>query len=460
MSSPGSRGGREKSTWSRNQKEVFYREINYLRSFINSHSVPLLPLEGRKPKKDPEVRAVKLPGVVGEDQSIVSENNNNNLIDSYTIEWDESDLDDVPVQVVQDVQSVAKVIKKKMIWDPHTKVVVSTESEETAVPSPPKKKRSEVDKLLGDEGVQTIMRDQQIALDDNGLLVNIQKASKTRHQRSRQEEPDKTPNDWNVCSMIVRRRSSVSSTESQHIQMELEPQESTTPPKITDLFQTMKAKINQSLQDNFDSIVVVNPESEKKKKEKNNNVVVMARKVGRPPKQATNGKASVPLSQPPITIQTIKIPENSENSVFQVKFESSPRTGPNAPFLSAYVCQKLVEAFSGVLQISSCKLVLLGPIKFPVLENVKISLEDEAEQRNLLDFLARFPKPIIVAQQGHVEGVGVTMLPLFDLVFAKYGTEFCCATDPLPGMSILMSSAKVDKNRVNRRRNGREGGVD
>lgn len=367
------------------------------------------------------------------------------------------DIDEVPVQVVHDVPSVAKVIKKKMIWDPHTKVVVSSvESEETAVPSPPKKKRSEVDKLLGDEGVQTIMRDQHIALDDNGLLVNIQKASKTRHQRSRQEEPDKTPNDWNMCSMIVRRRSSVSSTESQHIQTEPEDVQESTPPKITDLFQTMKAKINQSLQDNFDSIVVLNPDTGKKKqKEKNNNEVVVAKKVGRPPKQAANGKAKAP-PPPPITIQTVEIPVNSETAVFQVKFEPRPRDGPNAPFLSEFVCKRLVEALSGVLQRNSCKLVLLGPIKFPALENVKISSEDEAEQRNLLEFLTKFPMPIIVAVQGHVDGVGVTMLPLFDLVYAKYGTEFCCTTNPLPGISILMNSAKVDKNRVQLEIDGEE----
>lgn len=393
--------------------------------------------------------------------------------ESITIEWADEDNKPPDLPKSQMPPTKQQVIKKKIVWDPATNGVVSMERKLIADSPPSAKKRrtNEVDKLLGDEGVQVIMRDQQICFDDNGTLLNMQKASKTRHQRMRQEEPEKTPNDWNVCSMIVRRRSSSFSTDSfvlqdtsantgngqNEVPEKDTVQEFLSPPLITNLFQSMKTQMNKTLSDNFDIVVL--------EEETNNDVEV---KESEPPTQRPPGfnklrsnKTEAPKTTPITTASVIPkkttppkkkaaIQRPKTISVHHYEKEFVQVKILEAGLLSSEVCQQIVIVLEELAENRNCNLVLLGPIKFISTDSVNERSPDTAcvEERRFLEALAKFPKAICAAVQGNVEGVGVTMLPLFDLVFAKYGAEFCCAKDPLPGLSILMSSAKVDKNRV------------
>lgn len=45
--------------------------------------------------------------------------------------------------------------------------------------------------------------------------------------------------------------------------------------------------------------------------------------------------------------------------------------------------------------------------------------------RDFLKALVQFPKPIIAGVNGNAMGLGVTMLPLFDMVIANDKAEFC-----------------------------------
>lgn len=246
-----------------------------------------------------------------------------------------------------------------------------------------------------------------------------------------------------------------------------------TQPKITNLFQSMKAKINKSISDNFDTFLLgadeeedqAQQETDRDVEEPNNNTVVVAPIKGKPARVQKSYKKSPTLIEskvnavltpkkatPPkvitkaikkFTPKYVSVHSQDEGGFVQLKVTAgqSGRGG----LLSTEVCTELIAVLEQQLEDDKCNLVLLGPLKFTSVEDLN---EDSVEERRLLETLAAFPKPIFVAVQGTVEGLGVTMLPLCDLVFTKYGAEFCCARDPLPGMSILMGSAKVDKNRV------------
>lgn len=416
-------------------------------------------------------------------------------INSYTIEWDDDEVEitlDTKATAVKheqevlvpaaEVQNIAvsplpkleiekRIIKKRIILGHDSRVVSSVSVEQSITPSSnAKKKRSELDNLLGDEGVQMIMRDQQIGIDDNGTLLNLQKASKTRHQRMKQEEPEKTANDWNVCSMIARRRSSSFSTDSYVPSVDNSMTTLTAPtfiekpdlPKITK-FHTIKEKMNKAISDSFDAIAAVEVPQDVAEsdvsEELNNNIVMVKksralvpsaeivkedqRKSNRPKKQTTPKKPASTAFKPKL------ITVHSEKVFVQVKI---PPQGPTMGLLTEGVCEELIAVLEQQEANEKCNLLLLGPLKFASVDNnTNNSISSNvATERRFLAALASFTKPIFVAVQGTVEGVGVTMLPLFDLVFGKYGTEFCFANDPLPGISILMSSPKTDKNKVSK----------
>lgn len=430
---------------------------------------PHNPFPGRPPKFSPPTADLQPKSAVKEEIDPQAESEASYNLDSITIEWD------LEPEVVP-VAPTPQVVNTKIIWSGETNGVISTETTVEPSPSPPKKKRSEVDKLLGDEGVQVIMRDQQICVDSNGTLLNMEKASKTRHQRMRQEEPEKTVSDWNVCSMIVRRRSSSFSTDSFTLLQDVGGQseevsqsdpvpELLSPPKIQNLFQSVKAKINQKLNDSFDTIaneaaggggagdvdstaepnnnevkpLLVNNKKSAKvlQPETLKTTVAVIRKKATPAKK----------TKPQVVFKPKYLHVHSEGPIVRVEIPAG-RVGVRP--LSPDVCKELVAVLRQQTENEKCSLVLFGPVKFTAIENGSgvMARGGVDEEMKLLAALATFPKAIFVAVQGHVEGLGVSMLPLFDLTFAKYGTEFCCARDPVPGMSVLMSSAKVERNRV------------
>lgn len=72
--------------------------------------------------------------------------------------------------------------------------------------------------------------------------------------------------------------------------------------------------------------------------------------------------------------------------------------------------------------------------------------------RSFLIALAAFPKTLIGCFGGKLSGLAVTMLPLFDLVFADPKTTFALSQSKLgsiaEGISILKFSGKVQPNAV------------
>lgn len=72
--------------------------------------------------------------------------------------------------------------------------------------------------------------------------------------------------------------------------------------------------------------------------------------------------------------------------------------------------------------------------------------------RNFFIFLAAFPKVIVCGLKGMVSGIGVSMLPLFDVVIAESSTKFSLAHSMIgsnvEGISILQASNKINANIV------------
>ena len=73
-------------------------------------------------------------------------------------------------------------------------------------------------------------------------------------------------------------------------------------------------------------------------------------------------------------------------------------------------------------------------------------------RRNFLISLAAFPKTLVCGLQGHTSGIAVSMLPLFDLVFADSSASFSLPNAKIgsnvEGISILRFSGKVKINSV------------
>lgn len=299
------------------------------------------------------------------------------------------------------------VKKKKIIWDPSTKDVVATEVDvnEPLPLSPPKKKRSEVDRLLADEGVIEIMRDQQVAIDD-GYLLNITKGSKTRNQRMKQEEPERTPNDWNICSMIARRRSS-SFSEVESINMELPPPPAPTaaikeepgiPIPSRDGGRERGRRTNRVLNGDLngqvfkpqqfiakevpkskrrsikvddaemageeetakDTVPLAVPKSSPKRK----SASVRSPKTKSPEKGAGAPELPANVEGPEVTPQVYtKLKVQQKERFIQVTIDRSGGKD-NDILLCPIVCEELVSFLKEQKINSDCKLVLLGPLKF------------------------------------------------------------------------------------------------
>lgn len=69
-----------------------------------------------------------------------------------------------------------------------------------------------------------------------------------------------------------------------------------------------------------------------------------------------------------------------------------------------------------------------------------------------IESLASFPKTLCAAVHGHCVGIGVTILPLFDVVLANQKTTFetpFARSGQLPeACSVLQMSTKVSQNAV------------
>ena len=66
--------------------------------------------------------------------------------------------------------------------------------------------------------------------------------------------------------------------------------------------------------------------------------------------------------------------------------------------------------------------------------------------------MATFKKPLVAGVSGRVQGIGVTILPIFDLVLAAYDTTFETAYAKIgqipEGATILNLTTKLNQNVV------------
>lgn len=73
-----------------------------------------------------------------------------------------------------------------------------------------------------------------------------------------------------------------------------------------------------------------------------------------------------------------------------------------------------------------------------------------------IEALASFPKTLLAAVHGHCVGIGVTILPLFDVVLANstatFETPFGRAGQIPEACSVLQLSRKVLQNAVSHRK--------
>ncbi|XP_050711509.1 uncharacterized protein LOC126995719 isoform X2 [Eriocheir sinensis] len=117
----------------------------------------------------------------------------------------------------------------------------------------------------------------------------------------------------------------------------------------------------------------------------------------------------------------------------------SPSTTKMKNALNSRVLREMCEALNTLKRDDSVRIVLvtgtgstfcqgvdLTALQHPNLETRKKNAENLV--RGIKDFLkalVQFPKPIIAGVNGNAMGLGVTMLPLFDMVIANDKAEFC-----------------------------------
>ncbi|CAM1304042.1 Uncharacterised protein g3664 [Pycnogonum litorale] len=107
----------------------------------------------------------------------------------------------------------------------------------------------------------------------------------------------------------------------------------------------------------------------------------------------------------------------------------------NTAFLSKQALNELKSVFTSAKMDPSCKLVLLNGsgrvfcsgIDIASLccrDNQKIATELSVLLRDVLKMLLNFPKPVIAGVNGSAVGLGVTILPLCDLIYASDKATF------------------------------------
>ncbi|KAK7055036.1 hypothetical protein SK128_015127 [Halocaridina rubra] len=116
----------------------------------------------------------------------------------------------------------------------------------------------------------------------------------------------------------------------------------------------------------------------------------------------------------------------------------SPSTTKMKNSFNSRVLRELCEALSTLKRDESVRMVLLtatGPtfcqgVDLTALQHPNVEIRKKNAEnlvRGIKDFLktlVQFPKPIVAGVNGNAMGLGVTMLPLFDLVFATDSAEF------------------------------------
>ncbi|KAG0722928.1 Chromodomain Y-like protein [Chionoecetes opilio] len=112
----------------------------------------------------------------------------------------------------------------------------------------------------------------------------------------------------------------------------------------------------------------------------------------------------------------------------------SPSTTKMKNALNSRVLRELCEALSILKRDESVRIVLLTGTGSTFCQGVDLTpsstptwIHARRMQRTLdfLKALVQFPKPIIAGVNGNAMGLGVTMLPLFDMVIANDKAEFC-----------------------------------
>ncbi|XP_031617807.1 uncharacterized protein DDB_G0286299 isoform X2 [Contarinia nasturtii] len=548
-----------------------------------------------RPKLSPAVKAAR--------ETKSGKKTKSALINSLVSEWDENEAkhdDSTETEIVVEIRPQKKqaiveplqptfrrsrIIKKKIIWDPdapetainyaslaHTsgagpvkkqrkkREIDDTEPEQSETiedssvvaevtlplaPPPKKKKTSEIDKLLGDEGAANMLNSLHQGNNNNNKIdgtspgkisrakaikvepCNVQnstplsatKAKSTKSKEVKEPSPQKqspNPNKKNTTPksvgagkkrgpktseswdyiyntrpddcMIIRRRSnsSYSSTASlNRTSIDLP-----NAPFVGDFdggdneheFETQTSKRQRTNKDkNFE---FVKPRAKKNGKSDNDtkyqssfdeakNSGVDGNSIFTNHKTINNHTKldEFDINALPIKLENGNDKDSTFTEISVCRFEHfsqitlQPDDTDSKSLLTVPMLKEIETALHSLENDKTTKLVLLtssaenfcGGVDYSSLvqsttgEKRRISaLELTKKLHNFVQVLAAFKKPLVVYVKGLISGLGVRMLPLFDVVWAKSGASFSANSQDygeiIEGTALLSATDKIDYN--------------
>lgn len=405
-----------------------------------------------------------------------------------------------------------RVVKKKIIWDPDApetqfsyaslvqssakKSTLQRKSRATPTPTPKKsetptpkavtpllrgkrrsetptilnnkKKKSEIDKLLGDEGAANMLHSLENEKSEKDTTVKKEAPNQSVEKQTKRETPIKkrgpkpksAASSWdyvykqrNDDAMIIRRRSnsSYSSTSPRRLSLEQPPAglaKKVSPVGIKASSASKGSGITKSVTVNLakgKSFEFAKPEAKKVRKENDETIMMITSDIKRESLRRGN---RTPINADPDHSRTqapAKVDKEKNADVVVVRKHGNvtelhlqSKTEKVKHTFTSQLMNEVVKQLDTLKGDNTCKVVFIttsGPnfchgIDFISLtvgtaeKRKNVAAELALSVRNFLEALASFPKPLLAGIQGTCSGLGVTMLPLFDVVISSDKSTF------------------------------------
>lgn len=397
-------------------------------------------------------------------------------------------------------KTVVVKVTKDATNDSTTKTT-KRKNEESSISPPVKKKRSEINNLLGDEGVLNMLQalEKENANDDEERKKRISKpritptveleslravspkVTKSKLPKSVSPKPvvpkaqskkknmgEGGHNSWDYVyeqrggdeSMIIRRRSNSSYSSSSPRRLSLDTSLNSSNLLGTDGKAEVPEKDDEEEEEKSST-------KKSSSKNKNNNF-----EFAKPKDKKTKTKI---IKSSPTKSQTKKVTSTSESLLltdkhlsFEIKrFPNYVEFDLTEEDSNSYLTPKRMEAIIALLNDLendvACKGVLISSDNsnfchgIDVLSLQKASSDEFAKELSMIVYnfikaLLHFTKPLIASVQGHVTNIGVTILPLFDIVVSDMTSVFQCTYGKIgqipEGWSIINNCSRLHQSAV------------
>ncbi|KAL5289990.1 hypothetical protein ACFFRR_009777 [Megaselia abdita] len=298
-----------------------------------------------------------------------------------------------------------------------------------------KKKMTEIDRLLGDEGAANMLNSLEQQAEHTTVFENKNKRSASTKSKP-SENWDYVYNSTSVDSMIARRRStsSYSSTSPHRNSFDA------TPPNSV---RTKNGKNNDNKKKATKHFEFARPEAKKTSKKdyddddavKNKNYDMVSeikksvekKKNSEIPKQKETGN-KMKKEIDDVVVKKI-------GGVYHILVDTKSSKSKN--MFTLKMLNKITDIFTDLSDEDECKVILFSSsgqnfcqgLDFTDLVNLtdkrNKSCQDWAKSiSELFQAMIKFPKPLLTAVQGNVSGLGVMLIPLFDITICSEKSVF------------------------------------